>query len=170
MSLNLNDNVIFFHWFSRENLDILYTCIFILRAWRLKTEDNQAFKKLANLTAGDITSILDEFSTMIEEMKDVLQEEFKITDIEKEDIAKIFNTKQLNSNSLEKVGKKGSVLYPNYPLMNSNCFSNTRYSIAPDLKLRGKSSKLKGRATIRHGLFRSSHQYQAYLQGRRDSN
>ena len=123
-------------------MDILYTSIFVLRAWRLKSEDNRAFKRFVNLTAGDPKEVLDDFALMISEIKEILNDQFKIADIESEDIAKIFNIKQLNSNSLEKIGKKGSAVYANYPLMNSHCFSNTRYTIGADMKITGNRTKM----------------------------
>ena len=153
-------------------MEILYTSIFVLRAWRLKTEDHRAFKKFVNLTAGDLQDIMVDFALMIEEIKEILRDQFKIDDIESEDIAKIFNIKQLNSSSLEKIGKKGSALYANYPLMNSHCFSNTRYTIGADMKLTGitgKKSGLRGYLRSNADYFFSC-QYQADSERGGDNN
>ena len=49
-------------------------------------------------------------------------------DITKEDVVKIMGVKRTNANDLALIGlDSGVALYSTYPLMNSNCYCNSKY-------------------------------------------
>ena len=71
-------------------------------------------------------------------MTSILKEELDLADLDGGLVLRLMGIKRTNANSLghlEADSKRGTALYPVYPLMNSNCFCNTAARISTDSDL-----------------------------------
>ena len=92
------------------------------------------YERLNILMEGDTNDLTrsSEFSDFVCEVSEIINKiEGPQTScpISKNDIVRCIGVKRTNANDLSSIGLNGGVaLYPTYPLMNSHCYCNTRYT------------------------------------------
>ena len=118
---------------------MVYACIFILRAWLLPTVK---FEQMMQFMTGDVSDLADS-SSIGAQMTVILQETLKVPEITLRNVLNIMGIKRTNANSLKVGGRQGTALYTLYPLMNSHCYCNTRYTLSgPDFLMEGKTGSI----------------------------
>lgn len=127
-----------------DQANLVYAAIFVMRGLMLKTNDPEEYEKVIFLMSGDTSDIADSIGLKVFQM---LAQNHCLSDVCKEDVLRIMGVKRTNANNMTNVlGKKGNILYPIYPLMNSHCYCNTFYSIDDNyaMELRAQRPILKG--------------------------
>ncbi len=123
---------------------MVYAAVFVLRALNLEREDPEEWKEVDFLMPGDTADLKDSFAG---DVLDILGRALG-QPADEEKVLRIMGIRRTNANAMSAEGKQGNLLYPVYALMNSNCYSNTFYTLTEDEEEGGGRFKMEVRAQV----------------------